>query len=484
MKKKANIATIADIIVIIAVALLNPMLFPKLPPPAIPDKVVKHYKAQMTADSIQHAIALTEKEIDEMSYYLRLHNVMDDGYNLVAEYNTTLQLRLQQLKHQLTVSDGQSAISQEPLRDTNLPSSARKAVYIAAKDRPMTAVKTEHGYWKAGHYYVGPLKGEGIVRDEQGHVICALWDADTIVKARRTDSLGVYSGQMNSFMEAYGEGIYDAYDGSHYEGLWLAGKRHGFGFESSPNHQVRVGQWKKGKFLGEKLRYTAERIYGIDISRHQHDIGNRHYGINWRQMRITSLGRKHNTEGLTYPVSFVYIKSTEGTTIRNRYFLKDYMDAHKQGIHVGAYHFFSLKSSATDQANYFVNHTLVRESDFPPVLDVEPSDAQIAQIGGGEELLKRVRQWMQIVERRTGKRPILYINQMFVNKYMGNADDIKQRYNVWIARYGEYKPDVKLVYWQLTPEGRVDGITGPVDINVFNGFQGQFDEFCRTGFHK
>ena len=468
VRKKANIATIADIIVIIAMTLLNPMLFYQAPPPSIPDKVVKHYRAPLTADSIQRAITLTEKEIDEMSYYLRLHNVMDDGFNLVAQYNTTLQQRLQLLKRKQAVASPQTVWRER----------------IAAKDRPMTAVRMQQGYWKAGRYCIGQMKGEGIARDEQGRIVCGLWDADTIVKARRIDSLGVYSGQMNSFMEACGEGTFDDRSGSHYEGMWQADKRHGFGFESSPNHQVRVGQWKKDKFLGEKLRYTAERIYGIDISRHQHDIGRKHYGINWHQMRITSLGRKHNTQGLTYPVSFVYIKSTEGTTIRNRYFLKDYMDAHKQGIHVGAYHFFSLKTSATDQANFFLKNTLIRESDFPPVLDVEPSDAQIGQIGGGEELLKRVRQWLTLVERRTGKRPILYINQMFVNKYMGHADDIKQRYNVWIARYGEYKPDVKLVYWQLTPEGRVDGITGPVDINVFNGFQGQFDEFCRTGFHK
>ena len=109
---KPNTATIADIIVIIAVTLLNPMLFPQTPPPCIPDKVVKYYKPQLTADSIQHAIALTEKEIDEMSYYLRLHNVMDDGYNLVAEYNTTLQQRLNRLK----------AKSQHPSPNTQHPS--------------------------------------------------------------------------------------------------------------------------------------------------------------------------------------------------------------------------------------------------------------------------------------------------------------------------------------------------------------------------
>ena len=160
------------------------------------------------------------------------------------------------------------------------------------------------------------------------------------------------------------------------------------------------------------------------------------------------------------------------------------MKAKKQGIRVGAYHFFSLKSAANAQANYFVNHTLFRKGDFPPVLDVEPSDAQIRKIGGDEELMKRIRIFMDIVEQRTGMRPILYISQSFINHHMNKATDIKQKYNVWIARYGQYKPDVKLVYWQLCPDGKVDGITGDVDINVFNGYQAQFDEFIRTGFHE
>ena len=331
-----------------------------------------------------------------------------------------------------------------------------------------------------GRYRKGPV----IMRDYQGRIVRAVMHADTIVTAMRTDSSGTYRGQMDSLLQASGQGTYDALDGSHYEGFWLDDRRHGFGFESSPTHQVRVGEWKQGRFLGERLRYTNERIYGIDISRHQHEKGRRRYGINWSNLRITSLGHRHNAEGRSFPVSFVYIKSTEGTTIRNRYYLKDYVAARTQGIHVGAYHFFSLKSPALEQAAYFVNHTLIHDDDFPPVLDVEPTDAQIKKIGGDEELLRRIRTFLEYVERRTHKRPILYISQSFINRHMKNAADIKQKYNVWIARYGEFKPDVKLVYWQLSAEGRVKGITGPVDINVFNGYKGQWDEFVRTGFHR
>ena len=180
---------------------------------------------------------------------------------------------------------------------------------------------------------------------------------------------------------------------------------------------------------------------------------------------------------MDYPVSFVYIKSTEGVTVRNRYYRADYLQARRRGIPVGAYHFFSLRSDASAQARHFVRHSLFRSGDLPPVLDVEPTDSQIRAIGGPEELFRRVRQWMSIVRSRTGVKPVLYVSQEFVRKYLDMAPDLKRDYNVWIARYGEYKPDIKLLFWQLSPDGRVSGIRGDVDINVFNGYAGLFRRF-------
>lgn len=95
-------------------------------------------------------------------------------------------------------------------------------------------------------------------------------------------------------------------------------------------------------------------------------------------------------------------------------------------------------------------------------------------------LFARVRTWLRLVERATGVKPILYISQMFVNRYLPLAPDLKRDYLVWIARYGEYKPDIHLVYWQLCPDGRVAGIRGTVDINVFNGYQNAFDKFAKN----
>lgn len=448
---KKSLSFIADLLVLAAVVLLNPTIGNKSGSTGIPDKVETVVYHRLQADSTQYK---------ELQYYLRTHNVTDEGYNLIAQYHTLL------------------------LRQAGRESRATTTRRVKSRDRLLPAVKTAGGYWKSGHYRRGRVSGRGIARDWQGRIVCAVFNADTVVTAVRTDSTGTYRGQMDTSLQACGQGSYDGLDGSHYEGFWLDDRRHGFGFESSPHHPVRVGEWREGRFLGERLRYTAERIYGIDISRHQHEKGRRRYRINWQQLRITSLGHKHATGGQTFPVSFVYIKSTEGTSIRNRYFLQDYQQAKRQGIRVGAYHFFSIRTSALAQANYFVTHTLFRAGDFPPVLDVEPTHAQVQQIGGTEELLRRIRVFLQIVEQRTHMRPILYVSQQFVNRYLQDAADIKQKYNVWIARYGEYKPDVKLVYWQLCADGRVKGITGDVDVNVFNGYQTQWDEFLRTGFHK
>lgn len=468
MKKLRSIATFADLLILALVVVLNP-LSPLQPsaqqsaPPHIPDKVEIRYVKDATPDSLQRAHI--EAEMDEMRYYLKVHNVSDEGYQYVAQYNRQLTQKAKQTKNTSTPRKTSAT------RDT-----------IAAKDRAMIAVKICGGYWKAGHFLMGGLNGKGITRDWKGRIVSAVWNCDTVVYAIRTDSQGRYIGQMDSLLQACGQGIMEEWDGCHKEGFWQDDVLHGFAFDSSPNHQLHVGEWKEGKFLGEKLKYTTERIYGIDISRHQHEKGRKRFGIEFNKLRITSLGKRHDAQGRTFPVSFIYIKSTEGTTIRNRYFMTDYMKAKKAGIHVGAYHFFSLKSSAELQAKYFVNHTLFRKGDFPPVLDVEPTDAQIRKIGGADVLMKRIRIFMEYVEKRTGMRPILYINQGFINKHMVNAPDIKKKYNVWIARYGQYKPDVRLVYWQLCPDGRVDGISGDVDINVFNGYQNQFDEFIKTGF--
>lgn len=376
---------------------------------------------------------------EELKYYFDRHNVQDEGYEMVANY----------------ASHGDTLL-------TRLP------------DEPL-------GLLNVGHWRGVSRQGTGIERDAAGRVVVGQYEADTLTTGLRVDTAAVYAGDFARGM-ADGHGCCQTADGTYYEGQWRGDRRNGFGFAASPTTHLRVGEWKDDKYLGERMSYTSERIYGIDISRYQHGTGRKKYAILWNRLRISHLGKnqQHARGDVDYPVSFVFIKSTESTNIRNPFYAADYNQARRMGIPIGAYHFFSCKVSGSAQAHYFLQNTLFRTGDLPPVLDIEPSHSQIAAMGGTEALFRNVRAWLKAVEQRTGVKPILYVSQTFVNRYLPDAPDLKRDYQVWIARYGEYRPDVKLAVWQLSPNGRVTGIHGEVDINVFNGFRTQWEEFLET----
>ncbi len=334
----------------------------------------------------------------------------------------------------------------------------------------------------SGQWHQGMRQGQGWVTDSLGRQILGTWDHDTLVTGVRRDSAGLYRGEFNHNLMANGHGSYRDTMGTYYEGQWKEDARTGFGF-SSQHRYFRVGEWKDDVYKGERLNYTSERIYGIDLSKHQHVKGKHRYGIDWSRLRISHLGTlsKKNVNGkIDYKVSFIFIKSTEGTSILNPYYRADYQAARAHGYPVGTYHFFSHRTSGGDQAMAFLRNSHFQKGDLPPVLDLEPLPSQVKKMGGAVAMWRRVRNWLQIVEKQTGMRPILYISQLFVNRYLDAAPDIKHNYPVWIARYGEYKPDVKLWVWQLAPDGRVSGIHGPVDINVFNGYSGEFKQWLNN----
>lgn len=340
---------------------------------------------------------------------------------------------------------------------------------------------TYKGEWDRNH-----RSGYGELTDSCGRRIKGEWRLDTLASGVVKDSMGIYRGTLGRILQPEGVGEYTTPDGHYYSGHWHDGLQEGFGFAVAPNEVVKCGIWRRGRFQGEQMLYNAQRIYGIDISKYQHRIGRRVYPIDWSDLRITHLGHisKKKVQGtVDYPVSFVYIKATEGLTVFNPYYTKDRNDARRHGYHVGAYHFFTTRP-ASGQAAYFLRRAAVRKGDLPPMLDMELSDSKIEAMGGIDVLFSEMLVWLKIVGERCGTTPVLYLNQQFVNKYMASAPEALKAYPVWIARYGEYKPYVHLQYWQLSPDGRVKGIHGDVDINVYNGSPEHFEDYVKNAVVK
>lgn len=435
-----------------------------------------HSVVRLNKEKIRRRIEVLDSIVSEMKYYLDVHNVQEEGYDMVAGHKRTVERRINAAAEIENILERIDSAAVLEIKHVSV-SMDEDSVTL-----PPVFMEDGDGVWQYGVWLRTVRQGRGVARDRSGHVISGMWNDDTLTYGRRTEAKGTYHGQFDTGRCASGHGNYTSEDGSFYEGHWAGDVRDGFGFAVNTG-QIRAGEWSGNVYRGERMNYTSERIYGIDISRYQHGKGRRYYPIYWNKLRITHLGnmsRKQVTGKVDYPVSFVYIKSTEGVSVRNRFYAADYHQARKYGICCGAYHFFSTKSGAAEQAKYFIKNSYFRRGDFPPVLDVEPTDGQIMKMGGEEALFKAIRTWMALVRQHTGVRPVLYVNQTFVNRYLSKAPDIKHDYDVWIARYGEYRPDVRLVYWQLSPDGRVDGIHGDVDINVFNGYQDRFDLFLDT----
>jgi len=456
---------------------------------------IVNLKASGVKDLLCRTIDQMDSELDglqtkrnEMGYYLRVHSVQDYGYNKIAEYQTDVIHQMDSLRQMLKVLDSISASSVQlrilqQNRYTIQPSSKTEEPTLCNRlsiDREKGYVLLQTESKTTPIRVISRLQKDGAIDALKAYYKTHASAVANLKPGIRFEG-GRYEGQLrknvpNGYGKFYGD------KGSFYDGHWKDGKRDGFGIYVAPHEYLQVGEWKADVFKGERLTYTADRIYGIDLSRHQHEKDNKVYSIYWKKLRITDLGTlstKTIKGKVDYPISFAYVKSTEGCTVLNTYYEVDYKAARAHGIRTGTYHFFSTKSAGVAQADYFLKCSKFNKGDLPPVLDVEPTDAQIVAMGGPKVMFHHIRAWMSLVQKHTGKRPILYISQTFANTYMPLAPDLGDNYHIWIARYGEYKPNFKLAYWQLSPDGKVRGIHGDVDINVFNGYCNQYEEFLK-----
>ena len=200
---------------------------------------------------------------------------------------------------------------------------------------------------------------------------------------------------------------------------------------------------------GDTAYPAGYEVRGIDISHYQNRI-------NWEKLCKDSIGDA--------PVYFVFVKATEGESLRDDYFKKNFYDAKKNGLIRGAYHFFVPGVEPRRQANFFLKVAQLKPGDLPPMLDVE-------KLGNltPEQLRHDVKVWLDVVEEAYGVKPILYSNLNFKLENLNSS--VFDAYPFWIAHYyvNEIKYDGKWAFWQHTDCGKVSGIKGLVDCNVFNG---------------
>lgn len=194
------------------------------------------------------------------------------------------------------------------------------------------------------------------------------------------------------------------------------------------------------------LRYA---IHGIDVSHHN-------ARINWDKLK--------KAQGGSVRIDFVYLKATEGATHLDREFARNWREAGRVGVKRGAYHFYNPRVYSNLQAENFIKCVKMTPGDLPPVLDLEIEAGKPPEI-----IIKGVANWLTLIEKEYGVRPIIYTNEHFYQKYIaGNFDE----YPLWLAGYSrvhlnDLAESSNVLFWQHSERGYVDGIRGFVDFNVF-----------------
>lgn len=191
-------------------------------------------------------------------------------------------------------------------------------------------------------------------------------------------------------------------------------------------------------------------LRGIDVSYYQGTI-------QWGQ--VYNDGRR-----------FAIIRVSDGIGFEDPKFESYWSNSDNAGLVQGAYQFFRPNQNALDQADLMIrklNAVGFRASDIPPVLDVE--------VTGGESnatIANKINNWVDRVRNQTGRKPIIYTSPGFWSS-IGNPD-IPNTY-LWVAHWTTAScPSIpptwaKWRFWQHSSTGSVNGISGNVDLDRFNG---------------
>ncbi|MHA0857519.1 glycoside hydrolase family 25 protein [Paenibacillus sp. CMAA1364] len=196
---------------------------------------------------------------------------------------------------------------------------------------------------------------------------------------------------------------------------------------------------------------SSNHAQGIDISHWQGTI-------NWEQVRL---------DGKV----FTFIKASEGSTFQDKRFLINVKSAVAAGLLVGAYHFSRANSPASVKAE--VDHFLstvapvAKDLRLPLVLDIETKEA-----GSKANVVRTVRAWVEYFKERTGKYPLIYTFPNFIDTSLDTSfSDIP----LWYAYYHKDGSPIDRGGWkaweflQYSSTGKVNGISGNVDMNEYKG---------------
>jgi GH25 family lysozyme M1 (1,4-beta-N-acetylmuramidase) len=214
-------------------------------------------------------------------------------------------------------------------------------------------------------------------------------------------------------------------------------------------------------------------IQGVDVSAYQPSI-------DWQKLR-------------NQDIRFAIIKSTEGLDYFSKEFDKQWAGAKSAGILRGSYHYLRAAMDGAQQADHFLSKVKVQDGDLPPVVDIEEKFNEQAS---SSQWIENTQKWLERVEAKTGRRPIVYSTFYFLRDKLGPLPWAKN-HPTWVAQYLNSNSDRgqpmqpegwgEWIFWQysqsLTLDGNYDeaGNLVPIDRNVYRHSLEELYKLAKAG---
>lgn len=202
----------------------------------------------------------------------------------------------------------------------------------------------------------------------------------------------------------------------------------------------------------------GESMAGIDVSKHQGEI-------DWQQVADS---------GIEFAMIRVALRGwgEAGNLVEDPYARANLQGAADAGLDVGVYIFSQALSpaEALEEAEFLL--AIIEDYrdiiTLPVVFDWErknAEDSRTNQYSDARTLTDSTLAFCQRIEE-AGFEPMVYFNTFHARNLL-HLEEVKQ-YKFWLALYSDrmrypYKVDV----WQYTDSGKVPGIAGKVDLNVW-----------------
>jgi GH25 family lysozyme M1 (1,4-beta-N-acetylmuramidase) len=164
---------------------------------------------------------------------------------------------------------------------------------------------------------------------------------------------------------------------------------------------------------------------------------------------------------------FAFLRVNDGTNDVDPTFADNWAGAKAAGLLRGAYQYFRPGEDVKEQASIIIKEIgRLKPGDLPVVMDIESLGGQAPEV-----VIARMRTWLALVKKRTGKTPVIYTNPATWSKL--DEPDFSE-FPLWIASWaadcpaeiGEWK---QWRWWQHSSTGRMPGISADVDLDLFRG---------------